>query len=503
MGHLLEMNGISKSFSGVRVLNDIHFNLNEGEVHALIGENGAGKSTLIKILGGVYKKDSGTISIDGEKVEITDVDSAKKSGIRVIHQELMLVPHLTVAENIFIGQEPKNKFGLVDQKTMISKSEEFIDSMGLEISPHQILGELSIAQQQMIEIIRAISFGAKIIVMDEPTTSLTDSEIDYLFDAIRKLKEKKVGIIYISHKLSELKVISDRITVLRDGEYIDTQDTDKISRDKLVELMVGRPLTDLYTKDNNSTEEVILKIEDLASGKEVKDVNFSLNKGEVLGFYGLVGAGRSEAMNCIFGLRNMEKGRIYLNDKEIKIKNPRDAIGLGIGYVPEDRKKLGIYPIQGIRFNATIEVLGEFLKHGFYDEKKEIELTRKYVDDVMHTKYASLEQEISKLSGGNQQKVIISRWLLATESVLILDEPTKGIDIGAKSDIYRLINELTKQGLSIILISSEMPEVINMSDRIVVMNQGYTTGVLSRDEFSQETIMKLSTKETGDNRYEK
>ena len=337
---------------------------------------------------------------------------------------------------------------------------------------------------------------AEIIVMDEPTSSLTDlTEVEVLFKAIRKLKENGVGIIYISHRMSELDIIADRITVMRDGEYVDTVVTKETDHDKLVSLMVGRSLGDLYEKHNHATDEVVLKIEHLLSGREVRDVTFDLHKGEVLGFSGLVGSGRSEAMTCIFGLRKKEKGKIYISGKEAKINSVRDAMGYGIGLVPEDRKKEGIYAIQGIRFNTTIEVLREFLKNGRYDWDKELALTREYVDDVMQTKYAGVEQPIGRLSGGNQQKVIISRWLLATKNILILDEPTRGIDVKTKSDIYHLIDRLTAQGLSIIFISSEMPELINMCDRIVVMNQGHTTGVLEREEFSQERIMSLATME--------
>lgn len=495
MKELLRMEGIKKSFSGVTVLDEAGLTLYCGEVLALLGENGAGKSTLIKILGGAYTKDEGEIFVNGEKVHITDVESAKHCGIRVIHQELMVIPHMTVAENIFLGQEPVKKGGLLDQKQMYDRAEEFLKGMGLLIDPEQRAGRLSIAKQQMIEIIRAISFGAKIIVMDEPTSSLTDTEVETLFGAIGRLKEKGVGIIYISHRMSELSVIADRITVMRDGKYIDTVDAGETDHDRLVKLMVGRSLGDLYDKHDHSSAEVVLKVERLASGSRVREVSFELKKGEVLGFSGLVGAGRSETMDCIFGLRKKESGRVYLDGKEVRLTSAREAVSLGIGLVPEDRKLEGIYESQGIRFNTTIEVLDHFLKWGCYDREKEAELTKRYVDDVMQTKYAGLEQPIGSLSGGNQQKVMISRWLLVTRKILILDEPTRGIDVKTKAEIYHLIDRLTKDGLSIIFISSEMPELIHMCDRIVVMSGGYTTGVLEREEFSQETIMGLSTKE--------
>lgn len=495
MEQLLRMEDISKSFSDVRVLHNVKLELRQGEVHALLGENGAGKSTLIKILGGAYTKDSGSIYVDGQKADITNVESAKKYGIRVIHQELMLIPYMTVAENIFLGQEPRTKIGTIDTDKMHLETEKFLSALELKLKPDQLVGRLNIAQQQMIEIIRAISFGAKIIVMDEPTSSLTDTEVEVLFRAIRKLKENGVGIIYISHRMSELDIIADRITVMRDGEYINTVVTKDTDHDHLVSLMVGRTLGDLYEKHNHATDEVVLKVENLSSGREVRNVSFDLHKGEVLGFSGLVGSGRSEAMACLFGLRKKEQGKIYLSGQEARIRTVRDAMSHGIGLVPEDRKKEGIYAIQGIRFNATIEVLGQFLRHGRYDRGRELSLTKEYVDKVMETKYAGLEQPIGRLSGGNQQKVIISRWLLATRNILILDEPTRGIDVKTKSDIYHLIDRLTSDGLSIIFISSEMPELINMCDRIVVMNQGHTTGVLEREEFSQERIMALSTME--------
>ena len=386
---------------------------------------------------------------------------------------------------------------IVDKKKMNEMAQGFLDSMHLELKSTQFIRDLNIAQQQMVEIIRAISFGAKIIVMDEPTSSLTENEVDALFEAIRALKAKNVGIIYISHRMAELDAITDRITVMRDGEYIDTVVTKETTHDDLVALMVGRKLGDLYQKHENYSDDIILKVENLASGKEVKNVNFELRRGEVLGFSGLVGSGRSETMECIFGLRHKDSGHIYIENEEVDIKNVKTAINAGIGLVPEDRKQSGIYPIQGIRFNATIEILDKFLKKGRYNRKKEIELARKYVDEVMQTKYSSIEQEIGKLSGGNQQKVIISRWLLVTEKILILDEPTRGIDVKTKSDIYHLIDNLTATGLSIIFISSEMPELINMCDRIVVMNQGHTTGILNRNEFNQEKIMAFATKEIG------
>jgi ABC-type sugar transport system ATPase subunit len=493
MDALLQMININKSFGKVRVLQDMKLNLFAGEVHALLGENGAGKSTLIKILGGIYTKDSGDIIVEGEIAKIHDVESARKYGVSIIHQELMLAPDLTVAENVFIGRELTTKLGTTDVAAMAERTQKLLDSFQLPIRSTVKVGKLNIAQQQMVEIVRAISFGAKIIVMDEPTSSLSGKEVDMLFAAIRKLKESGVGIIYISHRMSELAVVADRVTVLRDGQYIDTVNMCETTHDKLIALMVGRSLENYYSKEENSTDEVILQVKNLHAGKAVRDVSFLLRKGEVLGFAGLVGAGRSETMECLFGLRELGGGEILLDNKPVRISCVDDAIALGFGLVPEDRKKEGIFEAQSVRANTTVEVMDQFLRGGRYDRVKEIELTQKYVDGLFAAKYTSLEQPISALSGGNQQKVIFSRWLLSTKRILILDEPTRGIDVKTKTEIYRTINQLTAQGLAVILVSSELPVLINMSDRIIVMSHGYTTGELKRDEFSQEKIMIYAT----------
>ena len=492
---LLKMKGINKSFSTVKVLNDVEFTLDRGEVCALLGENGAGKSTLIKILGGVYSKDSGEIYIEDELVQIHNVADAERNGIRIIHQDSMLIPYMTVTENIFLGSELKTKINTIDYSKMRRITQSFLDKYNLSIGADTIVEQLSLANQKMIEIIRAVSFDAKIVVMDEPTTVFPEVEVEILFDMIRQLKSEGVGIIYISHRMSEIFEISDTVTVLRDGNYIDKVETAKTDNNYLVRLMVGRPIDELYSKQNHSTDEVLLKVNNLSSGSKVKDVSFDLYKGEILGFSGLVGSGRSEAAASLFGLQKIDGGTIEYKGELIKISNVDDAKNHGLGLVPEDRKREGIYPAQGVRFNTTIQVLDKFLKHGRYKRENELDLVKKYVDDIMDTKYHNLEQHLSTLSGGNQQKVVISRWLLATSDILILDEPTVGIDVKTKSDIYHLMDKLTQDGLSIILISSDMPELINMCDRIVVMSQGFTTGVLENDEFDQEKIMQLSTKE--------
>ncbi|WP_434542805.1 sugar ABC transporter ATP-binding protein [Christensenella massiliensis] len=485
------MKHICKRFPGVKALDDVQLTVKAGEVHALLGENGAGKSTLIKVLGGIYTKDEGEIHIDGKQVDIHDVESARANGVSVIHQELMSVPYLSVAENIFLGQE-ETKSGFVKKVQQNKRAQEILDEYEMDVRAGQLLGELTIAQQQMVEIIRAISFGARIIVMDEPTSSLSTKEVDILFDTVRKLKERKIGIIYISHRMAELDEIADRITIMRDGQYIDTVVTSETPRERLVALMVGRELSSYYTKTDTATEEVILEAEHLSDGKDVLDASFNLRRGEILGFSGLVGAGRSETMKILFGLQKPISGTIRLNGEEVKISDPQEAIRLGIGMVPEDRKDLGLFQESSVRFNMTIDVLKQFIKGISYSRAKEMRLVDEYIKK-MSIKVASPEQLVSGLSGGNQQKVLISRWLMCTEKILILDEPTRGVDVKTKAEIYYLINELAANGLSIIMVSSELPELINMSDRVVVMCHGRTTGILDRAELDQEKIMTLAT----------
>jgi len=488
---LLSMKNINKSFPGVKALQSVNFELNSGEVHALLGENGAGKSTLIKVLGGIYIPDDGEIYIDGKKVDINGVRSAQKNGISIIHQELVLVPHMTVAENIFLGREPGKYF--VNRKKMSADAQKLLDEYQMNISANTLVGNLTIAQQQMIEIIKAISYKSKIIVMDEPTSSISDNEVAKLFDIIRTLVKNNVGIIYISHKISELGEICDRVTVMRDGQTIGTKNIKDTTKDELIAMMVGRELTNYYTRDYNASDEVLLKCENISDGKMVNDISFELHKGEIIGFAGLVGAGRSETMKCIFGLTPGSKGRIYIRDKEIHIKSPNDAIKHGIAFVPEDRKLEGLYQVQSVRYNTTIEVLREFVKMLSVDYKKEKAITDEYIKK-MSTKTPSQEQLIGNLSGGNQQKVLIGRWLATRPDVLILDEPTRGIDVGAKSEIYSIMNNLVKEGMSIIMISSELTEIINMSDRIYVMCDGSIRGCFRHEEVTQEKIMALATK---------
>lgn len=489
---LLEMRNVHKTFPSVYALNGVNFQLKAGEVHAIIGENGAGKSTLIKVLGGIYTADQGEIFIDGKKVEIRDVKSAQENGISIIHQELVLVPHMTVAENIFLGREPgKGKF--VDRSKMVADAQELLDAYDMKIDANTLVRKLTIAQQQMVEIVKAISYRSKILVMDEPTSSISDKEVRFLFEMMRTLTAKGVGIIYISHKMSELEQICDRVTVMRDGLYIGTKVVKETTKDELISMMVGRELKNYYTRTFQETGEVLLECKNISDGKLVKGASFELRKGEILGFSGLVGAGRSELMKCIFGLTKGFTGEIYLDGKQVSIQSPSDAIKHGIALVPEDRKAEGLYLVQSVRFNSTIEVLKKFIRGIWVNKQKEEEITQTYID-LMSTKTPSQEQPIGKLSGGNQQKVMIGRWLATDPRILILDEPTRGVDVGAKSEIYAIMNRLVASGMSIIMISSEMPEIINMSDRIYVMCDGIITGCLDHEEATQEGIMELAAK---------
>jgi ribose transport system ATP-binding protein len=486
------MKNIHKSFPGVYALNAVDFELKAGEVHALLGENGAGKSTLIKVLGGIYTADQGDIFIEGKKVDIKGVKSAQESGISIIHQELVLVPHMTVAENIFLGREPM--LGMfVNSMKMYEEAQELLDAYDTKINSKTLVGKLTIAQQQMVEIVKAISYHSKILVMDEPTSSISDKEVKFLFDTMRALTAKGVGIIYISHKMSELEEVCDRVTVMRDGTYIGTKVVKETTKDQLISMMVGRELKNYYTRDYLEQGEVLLKCENISDHNMVNGASFELKKGEIVGFAGLVGAGRSELMKCIFGLTKEYSGDIYIEGKKSMIKSPSDAIKYGIALVPEDRKVEGLYQVQSVKFNSTIEVLQDFMKGIAVNSQKEDEITQKYID-MMSTKTPSRNQLISKLSGGNQQKVMIGRWLATSPKILILDEPTRGVDVGAKSEIYAIMNRLVKTGMSIIMISSEMPEIINMSDRIYVMCGGKVTGCLQHEEVTQEKIMTLAAK---------
>ncbi|SKA79181.1 monosaccharide ABC transporter ATP-binding protein, CUT2 family [Clostridium sp. USBA 49] len=491
-GNLLQMKNISKKFPGVYALKNAHFELNEGEVHALLGENGAGKSTLMKILGGIYSVDEGEIYIQGKKADIKSVKDAQAYGISIIHQELVLVPYMTVAENIYLGREVTGKTGFIDKAAMIEKAQKLLDSFEVKIKADSLISRLTVAQQQMVEIIKAISFNAKIIVMDEPTSSLTEKEVKFLFDTIKNLKSHGVGIVYISHRMNELFEISDRVTVMRDGEYIGTKITKDTSNDELIAMMVGRELTSYYTRDYNEPGDIILEVKNLNRKSVLKNINFSVRKGEIVGFAGLMGAGRSEVMRAIFGLDPIDSGEILIDGQKVNIKEPNDAMKNGIALVPENRKEEGLFLIQSVKFNITLKILDKFIKFIKVNKKVENDITNKYIDELS-IKTPTSNQLIGNLSGGNQQKVVIAKWLATEPKILILDEPTRGVDVAAKAEIYSIMNKLASAGVSIIMISSELPEIINMSDRVLVMCNGTITGSLNRNEFTQEKIMYYAT----------
>ena len=484
------MEHIHKRFPGVYALNDVSYELRAGEVHALLGENGAGKSTLIKVLGGIYHPEEGNIYIEGKQVSINGVRDAQKCGVAIIHQELVLVPYMTVAENIFLGREHGSGI-LINRKKMTEEAQALLDAQEIHIKADTLIKDLTIAQQQMVEIVKAISYNSKILVMDEPTYSISDKEVAFLFQTMRKLTAKGVGIVYISHKMSELEEICDRVTIMRDGQYVGTEVVKETTKDELIAMMVGRELTNYYTRDYQQPGETLLKCEHISDGNMVQDASFELNKGEIIGFAGLVGAGRSEAMKCIFGLTKGFQGDVYVKGQKASIHSPIDALKYGIALVPEDRKLEGLYHVQSVRFNSTIEVLNQFIHGVSVDGKKEVDITQKYID-MMSTKTPTQEQAIGNLSGGNQQKVMIGRWLATDPDILILDEPTRGVDVGAKSEIYSIMNQLVKEGMSIIMISSELPEIINMSDRVYVMAEGRVAGCLDHTEVTQEAIMQLA-----------
>lgn len=495
MGDLiLSMKGITKSFSGVAALKNAALDLKAGEVVALMGENGAGKSTLMKILTGIYSKDSGEIQYMGQEVCFKGPAESEEAGISIVHQELNMMNDLTVAQNLFIGREEMNGF-LIDDKKMNEKARELFKVLKIDINPAEKIGNLTVGKQQMVEIAKAISSKAKVIIFDEPTAALTDSEIEELFKVIRDLKKQGTGMVYISHRMDEINVISDRVIVMRDGEYVGTLITKECCKDDIIKLMVGRAIFGEPKIASNVAKNapVVLKCENLNRGKAVKDVSFELRKGEILGFSGLMGAGRTEVARLIFGADKKDSGKIFINGKEVSINTPQDAVAHGIGYLSEDRKRYGLIVDKSVEENTVISSLNDFVKGIFIDKAKSKEVSQKYVESLK-TKTPSVSQLVKKLSGGNQQKVVIAKWLVKNSDILIFDEPTRGIDVGAKSEIYALMERLAKEGKSIIMISSELPEVLRMSDRVIVMCEGRITGILDIAEANQEIIMQSATK---------
>lgn len=489
------MRGIEKSFPGVHALSDCRFDLEAGEVHALVGENGAGKSTLMKCLSGVYQKDDGEILLNGEKVEIHNVHEAQDLGIRIIHQEINLMQDLTVAQNIWIGREPMKGI-FTDDKKLNEDTRQLLDSLHLtSLKPTTKVKTLTVAMQQMVEIAKALSFETtKVMIMDEPTAALTESEIRDLFSFIKMLKEKGVGIIYISHRLEELLEVADRVTVMRDGQYIDTKLMSELTLPDIIKMMVGRVIYEDPKEKSMVPEDapVVLEAEHLCS-KDVHDVSFQLKKGEILGFAGLMGAGRTETMRLISGADPIDSGTIKVNGKEVKINSPLDAVKAGIGYLSEDRKRFGLCLGLAVSENTVLPSLSSFTSSvGVVDKKKVNDTTKEYIDSIS-IKTPGTEALVRSLSGGNQQKVVIAKWLEKNCDILIFDEPTRGIDVGAKSEIYKLMNELVAEGKSIIMVSSELPEVLRMSDRVIVLNEGVKMGELLIQDATQEKIMHLAT----------
>lgn len=492
MGNIIELVGINMSFPGVHALSNARLEVEKGEVHGLIGENGAGKSTLMNILAGLIMPDSGEIYVNGTRRVFHNPHEALLSGISMIHQEVCLVPEMTVAENIWIGREEKfTKFGIIDKKYMTLKTQELIDRFGIDLDCDRIASTLSIAEMQLVEIARALSYDADILIMDEPTSALTNREIEILYRIIRKLKDHEVSFIFISHKIEELLQTCDRITVMRDSKYICTLKTDETDANELISLMVGRELKNYYQKQTAKIGGVILELKNFSRTGEFENINLQLHRGEILGIAGLVGAGRSELVRALFGIDKSTGGEIYVEGKRTYIDTPENAISNGIAMVTEDRALSGLVLDMSILHNITLVILRQICRLGFIYRSREETISQEIIQKL-HIKIASMRQPARQLSGGNQQKVVLSKWLLSNPKILILDEPTRGIDVGSKSEIYKLMNELTAQGMAILMISSELPEILGMSDRILVMRERRITFECSQKEATQEKIMEYA-----------
>lgn len=495
----LELKGVCKSFPGVKALDNVQLSLRPGTVHALMGENGAGKSTLMKCLFGIYKMDAGEIFLDGQKIEIGNPDEAMKYGIAMVHQELQPVPARSVGENLYLGRFPVKKYGplqVIDHKAMYAETEKWLKEVKMDFEPKALLGTLSVGQMQSVEIAKAVSQQARVVIFDEPTSSLSDNEVEALFRIMNDLRDKGVAMVYISHKMDEIKQIADDITIMRDGTYVGTWPADEMTTDDIIAKMVGRELTNVYPPRENKPGDVIMEVKDLCSihEKSFQHINFTLRKGEILGFGGLVGAQRTELMEGIFGIRSVETGEIYINGQQVKIKHPKDAMKAGIGLITEDRRGNGIFGCLSIKDNVGVSIYNKHLKAGFVLDHKKIDGIVDENIQKLRIKTPSMKEHIANLSGGNQQKVIVSRWLANDPDVLIMDEPTRGIDVGAKHEIYEIMNDLAKQGKAIIMISSEMAELLGMSDRVYVMCNGKITGEITEEaEMNQESVMGYAT----------
>lgn len=493
--YLLEMKGISKSFPGVKALDKVHIRVKKGSVHALMGENGAGKSTLMKCLFGIYSRDEGEIILDGNPIEFTSASDALNNGVSMVHQELNQVLTTRVMDNIWLGRFPKKGL-FVDEEKIYKKTKEIFESLDIHIDPRESLKNLQVSEKQMVEIAKAVSYDSKILVMDEPTSSLTEKEVNHLFRIIRNLKKKGVGILYISHKMEELDQIADEVTILRDGQYIDTRDINEITVDEIINLMVGRDLTNRFPEKVSVPGETILKVEGLTAKHQpsIKDITFDLRKGEILGIAGLVGSKRTDVVETIFGARQKESGHIYLHGEEINNSNPHEANKNGFALITEERRETGIFADLGVNFNTVIANIFKYRNNNRLLDEDSMSKDIDWVIDSMSVKTPSKKTKIESLSGGNQQKIIVGRWLLTQPEVLLMDEPTRGIDVGAKYEIYQLMIELTNQGKGVIMVSSEMPELIGITDRIMVMSNGRLAGIVDTKTATQEDILRLTNK---------
>jgi rhamnose transport system ATP-binding protein len=496
MGHdgmtaLLELSNISKSFPGVKALEDVHFSIEEGEVHALVGENGAGKSTLIKVISGVHHPDSGTIRMNGQGVRFNSPHDAQAAGIATMYQELSLYPELTVAENIFMGHAPMRKAGpteVIDWGEMNRRSEEILASLNIrDLNVRRKVGTLNVGNRQRVEIAKALSLDAKVLIMDEPSAALTESDVEQLFDIVRLLKERGVAIIYISHRLIEVFQLADRVTVLRDGKFVDSKPVSETDEDDLIRMMVGRTITDLFPKLPTEVGDPVLEVRDLNRHPQTENVTFEVRSGEIVGVAGLVGSGRSETAQCIFGILKPDSGEIRVQGQAVRIKSPSQAMKLGIAYIPEDRGTQGLVREMRIRENLSMAILDSLTRFGFVVKRNERKLGDELIEQL-NIIATSGEQVVNKLSGGNQQKVVVGKWLASKPKLLIVDEPTRGVDVGAKAEIHRLLSELAQQGLGILMISSELPEIIGMSDRILVMRNSRLVAEFGRREATQQNV---------------
>ena len=493
---LIRMQGIDKAFPGVQALKDAQFELRPGEVHALVGENGAGKSTLMKVLTGVYQRDAGTIEVGGQQVEVPNPRAGRDLGISMIHQELLLANHLTVAQNIYLGREPRGRLSFtIDDKAQVRQTAELVDRLGLKLDPTAKCGDLKVAQQQMVEIAKALSLDANVLIMDEPTAALTDTEIEELFRIIRSLREQGKGVVHISHRLEELREIADRVTVMRDGQHVNTVNIEDVTIDEIISMMVGRTIFEEapHVPEDADQQPYVLEVKGLTRGRAVQDVSFELRQGEILGFAGLVGAGRTELARLIFGADKKDAGEIIVKGQPVDIDNPAKAVETGIAYLSEDRKQHGLALTLDLETNIALASFDKFMKSFARVDTSKTAVAADQRVEELDIRTPSIKQKARNLSGGNQQKVVIAKWLTAEMDILIFDEPTRGIDVGAKQEIYHLLNELAAEGKSIVMISSELPEILRMSHRIIVMCEGRLTGQLTADEADQEKIMTLAT----------